>query len=210
MTRKTLPCLYVIVLAWSVLLSGCAVRQGYDKKHYVLVAIRQSPPAEDRTDLILEVRRFTVDSAFADKGFVYRIGQFEYESDLYNEFLVSPSTMITERVRNWLSDSGVFTRVLEAASQIEPTHVIEGHITSLYGDLRDKSSPRATIEMRISLLKAQPGEEPVPISGEMYRSSVAIESREPEGLVEALDRCLANVLSELEKDLMETAFSVGE
>lgn len=203
MTGKIFLCFCVSLFVWPVMLSGCGSQQAYDKKYYVLSATRQAQPAGTETDIILEVRRFTIDSAFAGKGLVYRTGQFEYESDFYSEFLVSPSAMVTEKTRNWLAGSGLFKRVLDTASQIEPTHTIEGNITSLYGDLTDKSSPRGIMEMRVFLLEAQAGGEPIPVFGQIYTSSVSIESEDPEGLVEALDRCLTNILSALEKDLTQ-------
>ncbi len=203
MTGKMFSCFCVSMFVWPVIFSGCGSRQAYDKKYYVLGATRQTQPTGVETDLTLEVRRFTIDSAFAGKGLVYRTGQFEYESDFYSEFLVSPSAMITEKTRNWLSGSGLFKRVLDTASQIDPTHTMEGNITALYGDLRDKSSPQAKMEIRIFLLKVQAGEEPVPVFGQTYKSSVGIESEGPEGLVEALDRCLTNILSNLETDLTQ-------
>lgn len=203
MTGKMFSCFCVSMFVWPVMFSGCGSRQAYNKKYYVLDATRQAQPTRTETDIILEVRRFTIDSAFAGKGLVYRTGQFEYESDFYSEFLVSPSAMVTEKTRNWLSGSRIFKRVLDIASQIDPTHTIEGNITALYGDLRDKSSPQATMEMRVFLLKAEAGEEPVHVFGQTYKSSVDIESEGPEGLVEALDRCLANILSDLERDLTQ-------
>ena len=100
MNGRMFSCFCVSMFVWSVTFSGCGSRQAYNKKHYVLSATRQSQPARARADFILEVRRFTIDSAFAGKGLVYRTGQFEYESDFYSEFLVSPSAMMTEKTRN--------------------------------------------------------------------------------------------------------------
>jgi hypothetical protein len=134
---------------------------------------------------------------------VYRTSKSGYESDFYNEFLASPSAMITDIMRNWLSASRLFRRVLDPGSQIDPTHIIEGNITALYGDFRDNSSPKAILEMRIFLLETETGEEPLPIFGKTYTSSIDIESEDPEGLVEALGRCLEGVLSTLESDLAE-------
>jgi hypothetical protein len=57
--------------------------------------------------------------------------------------------------------------------------------------------------MRLFLLKAEAGDEPLPVFGKTYTSSISIESEGPEGLVEALDRCLQGILSALESDLAE-------
>ena len=203
MTGKTFFCSSVSVLACLIVFSGCGNREAYNKKHYILNAARRGESIETETDSILEVRRFTIDSAFGGKGLVYRTGEFEYESDFYSEFLVSPAAMITEKARNWLSESGLFQTVLDVGSQIDPTHVIEANITAMYGDFRDKLSPEATIEMRIFLLETEAGGESVPVFGKKYQSSVGIESEGSEALVKALDKCLEDILSSLEKDLIE-------
>jgi cholesterol transport system auxiliary component len=203
MTPKVCACFCGSVFAWALVFSGCSSQETYDKRHYVLSAIREAERAKTQTDFILEVRRFTIDSAYSGSGLVYRIGESEYESDFYNAFLASPSAMIAEETRTWLSESRLFARVLDPGSQIDPTHVIEGNITALYGDLRDGSSPKAIIEMRVFLLEAEAGEEPIPIFGKTYKSSIGIDSEGPEGLVEALGRCLQGILSTLESDLAE-------
>ncbi len=53
------------------------------------------------------------------------------------------------------------------------------------------------------LLEMQTGADPTIVFGKTYDSSVGIESEVPEGLVEAFDRCLVEILSDLEKDLAE-------
>lgn len=196
----------VTYFACLILFSGCGARQVYEKKYYVLNATRQAEPIATQTDSILDVRRFAIDSAFSGKGLVYRKGEFEYESDFYNEYLVSPTVMITDKTRNWLSQSGLFKTVLDVGSQVDPTYVIEGNVTALYGDFRDKSSPKATIEIRIFLLKTKAGGESVVVFGKEYQSSVGIESEGRDRLVEALDKCLENILVLFEKDLIERVY----
>jgi hypothetical protein len=169
----------------------------------MLNATRQRESIKEGKDSILEVRHFTIDSAFSGKGFVYRIGEFEYESDFYNELLVSPSAMITEKARNWLSESGLFKRVLDSGSQIDPTHIIEANITGFYGNFRDKVSPIAVMETRIFLLKVNPGKDPSLVFGKTYKSSIGVDAKSPEGLIKALGRCLEEIMTALEKDLAE-------
>ncbi len=203
MTRRIFSCFCVSIYVWLAMLSGCGSQQAYNKKYYVLSAIRETKSIKAEKDSILEVRHFTIDSAFSGKGLVYRIGEFEYESDFYNELLVSPSAMITEKARTWLSESGLFKRVLDPGSQIDPTHIIEANITGFYGNFRDKAAPTAVMEMRIFLLKENPGKDPSFVFGKTYKSSIGVDSKSPEGLVNALGRCLEEILTTLEKDLVE-------
>jgi uncharacterized lipoprotein YmbA len=198
MNHGTNSCFIISCLAM-IMISGCAGRQTYDKHYYLLNAERPARPFAQQKDAIIEVRQFTIDSAFSGKGLVYRTGELEYQSDFYHEFLVSPRSMITEETRNWLADSGLCRTVTEAASLTDPTHVIEANVTALYGDYR--KGPKAVLETRVFLLKTQPAEDPAPVFGKTYKSSFPLESAGPQALVEAINKCLISILADLEADL---------
>jgi ABC-type uncharacterized transport system auxiliary subunit len=108
--------------------------------------------------------------------------------------------MIAEKTRNWLSESGLFKWVLEPGSYTDATHVLEGSITALYGDFRDDSSPKASMKIRIFLVKLP---EKSVVFGKTYEVVSEIKSQTAEALVEAFDKCLINILSNLEQDLQE-------
>jgi cholesterol transport system auxiliary component len=190
---------YSTFIVLSIMLTGCG-RMSYSKRTYILDAARQPEPGQAESLATLDVRRFTIDSAFADKGFVYRRGEHEYESDFYNQFLISPAVMISEKTRHWLCRSGVCERVLVPGSRIESTHTLEANITDLYADVRDKSSLRAVMGLRAFLITNNNADESV-ILGKRYRASCPLQSDTPEALVEAFDKCLAEILTSLEKDL---------
>lgn len=200
--RMNRSCFYLSMITSAIIITGCG-QKSYEKQQFMLDAQRTTPAVTDNSANIIEIRRFTCNSAFSSKGLVYRIGEFEYESDFYNEFLISPAAMITEKARNWLSVSGLSRRVLDPTSYVDPTHVIEGNVTALYGDLRAKSSPTAVMELRVFLLETKTGKEPVIVFGKTYKSSVGLESEGPGGLVSALDRCLVEILTDVEEDLAE-------
>jgi cholesterol transport system auxiliary component len=185
-----------------VIIPGCS-RESYEKQQYILDTQRASSALNIKNTNIIEVRRFTINPAFSAKELTYRTGHFKYETDFYNEFLVSPAVMITEKVRNWLSASGLFQRVLEPGSYVEPTHIIEGNIVTLYGDYRDKSSPTAVMEIRVFLLKTKAVEVPAIVFGKTYISTARLESKGPEGLIAGFDECLENILTSMESDLSD-------
>jgi cholesterol transport system auxiliary component len=200
--RLIRSCFVLSAIVSAIILAGCS-QKSYQKQHYILDARRASSVAASDSGNILEIRRFTSNAAFSGKNLIYRSGEFEYESDFYNEFLISPAVMITEKVRNWLSTSGIFQKVLDPGSYVDATHVIEGNVIALNSDLRTKSQPTAVMEIRVFLLKIEPGREPVIVFGKTYKSSVGLESEGPEGLVSALDRCLVEILTDVEEDLAE-------
>ncbi len=180
----------------SMLLSGCA----YNKRNFVLEVSRDRPQHEISKDVVLDVQSFNVDTAFSDRSFVYRKNQSEYETDFYNQFLIRPEDMVTEKTRSWLSESGLFELVLEPGSHIDASHVLEGNIITLYGDFRDKSSPQATMKIRFFLIKLS-GKSVV--FAKTYETTSESNERTAKSLVEAFDNCLTNILSDLEEDLRE-------
>ena len=204
MTRAlSKPCVCVnTVLLMAILCSGCVSSHSYSKRQFVIEAARPAQPVGQRHDVVLAVRGFTIDPVCDSRGLLYRKGESEYESDFYNEFLVAPQALISSQTRNWLAQSGVFKTVLEPGSLIQATHVLEGNVLALYGDFRGQSLPQAVMQVRVFLV-ANTGSQPQVIFTRDYRASHRAETQTADALVAAMDHCLAQVLSELEKDLGE-------
>jgi cholesterol transport system auxiliary component len=180
-------------------LAGCAPSR-LETNYYVLAAVRQGEPAQGSGDVSLEVRRFSVDATFANKSLVYRLDEFRYETDYYHEFLIVPGVMLTEKTREWLADSGLFDRVLPTGSRLEPTYTLEGNVTALYGDFRNRSAPVAVLEIRLFLLGHRGGGETV-VWTETYRTATGVPTRTADAVVGALNQGLVEILARLEADL---------
>ena len=140
--------MYVFMMAVFVMLSGCGSTM--NKNQYVLEV---SPPHTAKVvhppSAILEVRTFTIDSEFSGRQMVYRIDEFRYAPDYYNEFLIPPAMMITEATENWLADAGAFAHVVEPGTAMMPTYILSGSIVACYADIRDKAAPAAVLKVRI-------------------------------------------------------------
>lgn len=202
MTCKwTRVALCLVPAACSLALSGCARPVSANSRFYMLQTSRPAAQAVREGKAVLAVPRFTIDAAYANRGLVYRLDEHRYESDAYNEFLISPTVMITERTRDWLTQSGLFAQVLGSGSGAEPTHRIEANIAALYGDFRDKRAPKAVMEIRFFLLRIEGGADPVIVMAKSYAATADVATAGPEGLVAGLDRCLQTILTELEKDV---------
>jgi len=181
---------------------GCAGSSDRNEQHFILEAVRQGGPVQPVADGSLEVHRFSIDAAFMTKNLVYRLGEFKYEADYYRQFLVPPGTMIADRTRDWLADSGLFRIVLPVGSRIVPTYTLEGNVTALYGDFADETAPSAVMEIRVFLLENAGGQEKVVFS-ETYRATAPVSSRATDDFIDALNRSLMEILIRLEADLQE-------
>ncbi|MHC4123202.1 MAG: ABC-type transport auxiliary lipoprotein family protein [Planctomycetota bacterium] len=185
----------------SMVLSGCGPKRiAYNQRNFVLETSRNSPRQKTSKEVIIDVKNFSIGTTFNTKSFVYRKGQSEYETDFYNQFLIKPDDMITEKTRGWLSESGLFKLVLEPGSYTEATHVLEGNITALYGDFSEESSPKATAKIRFFLVKLS---DKSVVFTNTYEAVSELKDRTAESLIEAFGVCLTNILSDLEKDLQK-------
>jgi len=184
----------------ALMLSGCGQSATADRKYYIIDTVREGKPAAVHRDATLRVRRFNVDEAYATKQLVYRLDEFQYESDYYHQFLVLPGVMITEETRDWLANSGLFGRVTAVGSRLESTYLLEGNVIALYADFTQKSAPQAVMEIRFFLLVGPDANESVALS-ETYRASSPLSDKTAEAVVEALSKSLENILARLEADV---------
>jgi uncharacterized lipoprotein YmbA len=192
----------VAVVALTLMLSGCMSRQYVEKQTFGL-EVSRGQPATAESEAILRVRTFRVSPRYEGKKFVYRGESLSYETDFYNEFLTSPDTMITEEVRQWLADSGLFQQVVGFSGQVQPTHILEGTITDLYGDFSERGSPgRAALQIEFYLSEDIAGRSE-PVFHNRYRQEVRIQKDSPEELVQGWNRALARILTDFEEDLRE-------
>ncbi|MHC5161273.1 MAG: ABC-type transport auxiliary lipoprotein family protein, partial [Planctomycetota bacterium] len=152
MNRQTIRLMAMGVLI-ALLCSGCAQRTAIVKDTFLLDAQRGGPSLKAAPKTVLAVRPFSIAPAFQGKGLVYRTEDDQYESDFYNEYFVSPSAMMTDQTRDWLSGSGVFAEVLLPVSSFEPTLILEGHIKQIVADVRDKGNKQAVLELSFFLLE---------------------------------------------------------
>ncbi|MHC4152077.1 MAG: ABC-type transport auxiliary lipoprotein family protein [Planctomycetota bacterium] len=174
-------------------------RIGYNQTNFVLDVSRDLDQQEIVDDeIILDVYSFNIDSAFGSKSLVYRKSESKYETDFYNKFLISPDDMITEKTRAWLSESGLFEMVAEPGSYLDATHALQGSIIALYGDFRDKSSPKATMKIRLFLVNLS---DKTVVFNKTYEAVSEAEDRTADSIVSGLNNCLINILTELENDL---------
>ncbi|MBI1997685.1 MAG: membrane integrity-associated transporter subunit PqiC [Deltaproteobacteria bacterium] len=204
--KKLLSNLWRSAFVLLALASGCVgIERSYpDKRYFVLEVNRNVNPSNPPGRGVLQVANIRVSPRYEDKGFVYRTSGSSYESDFYNQFLVSPAALLGEELRKGLAQSEIFRHVINASSQLEPTHVLEGVVDALYGDFRDPGAPKAVLEMEFFLRKESPSKAEI-VAAKRYAKSVAVTGRSPEALVKGWNEALDAILSALVADLKSSA-----
>lgn len=194
-----------VCVLFCLLLSGCS-ELGVDtpEKHTYVLDVGRVGPHAGGDGKVLQVCQFRISSRFAGTEFVYRTGEFTYETDFYNIFLSPPAGNVTEEVRQWLADSGLFGSVVNPGSRIVAELLIEGNISALYGDYTDLNAPKAVMEIEIFVVQSKGGDDRVKYH-DVYREEVALESRRAETLIAGLNTCLDRTLKSLETTLKQSA-----
>lgn len=205
MTRSSslLRLLWSGILAVSVCLGGCSFKQAYPAKETFLIEARRVGEAKASSHampLVLRARNLQVSAPFEGKGFVYRGSGLRYETDFYHEFLVAPRALLTEQVRQWLGASGVVGVVIDSASKADATHLLDGHVSALYGDYRELAAPIAVLAIEFFLSREQSASGEI-IFHHRYRQEVSIENHNAETLAQGWGRALEQILAALEQDL---------
>jgi cholesterol transport system auxiliary component len=162
------------------------------------IALDASPesPAETGT---LQIASARVSPRYADKNFVYRRSEVRFESDFYNEFLISPGVLVAEELRQRLSQSGLFNFVVGSVNALAPTHTLETFVNTLYGDFRDPRTPQAVMEIEFFL--SQEGSPTEIVFHKRYHRTIPLQDRNPEALVQGWNQALEAISGSLVSDL---------
>ncbi len=200
----------LLIILLVVLTGGCLSPpvKDTDRQYFVLDVARPAEPTHRARGATLEVRPLRVSPAYQGTGFVYRRQQLRYETDYYNEFFTSPDAMISQEVREWLADSGLFSLVLENPSDLQTACLLEGNVTALYGDYTDPGKPRAVLSIRFSVIDDR-APRPKAVLQSEYREQIGLAESSPQALVRAWNQALGLIFGRLESDLAEALTRSG-
>jgi cholesterol transport system auxiliary component len=202
--------LFVGTLAVPAFIAGCVgVERSYpEKRYFALESTDDRGPSQPINGVALRVRRFRISPRYEGKSFVYRKSEMSYESDFYNEFLVSPASLFTEAVRQDLASSGLFQHVVDPGSPLDLTHTLQGTVSELYGDYRDAGAPKAALAMEFLLVRDSSAH-PAIVFQKKYRREITIKERSPESLVRGWSEALKQIMIGLRRDLARVDFSTS-
>jgi cholesterol transport system auxiliary component len=181
-------------------MAGCLdLKKTYpEKRSFVLdVGVPQQQETPSKTGMVLKIHKLRVSALFAGRAMVYRVADLQYESDFYDEWFVTPPTLVTQQMYNWLSRSGGFQLVVSGTNHVEPTHLLEGTVTEFYGDFRE--TPRAVFGLELQLLDAV--QEHHAFFRRTYHRDVPLADRSPDALARGLTDALRTVLIEIANDV---------
>ena len=186
---------------------GCvSLERAYpDRRYFVIAAPRAAASPNPAASGVLLVTSLRVSPRYESKSLIYRRSESGFESDYYNQFLVSPGAMLTEDTRLGLADAQAAQYVVGTSSQLEPTHVLEGTVDAFYGDFRETSAPKAVLEMEFFLSKESPTKAEI-LMRKRYAKAIPVNGRSAEALVKGWDQALSEIITALAADLKAINF----
>jgi len=183
-----------ILLGAVCLLTGCLARPHLDQQTFVFAAPTASAAKAAPGSRVLGIRSLQVAAPFVGREFVYRTGEFSYDSDTYAEFMVPPAESLLSPISGLMRQAGVFSAVAEPGSGLKPDTLVEIHVTQLYGDFRPSHEASAVLAIRFVFFDA-----PQRIPGKVlfqqeYTRVIPLKARTAAALIEGWNQALAQIL----------------
>jgi hypothetical protein len=183
-----------ILFAAVCLLTGCLARPHLDKQSFIFAPSPRSPTKVAPAGRALGIRSLQVATPFEGRAFVYRTGEYSYESDPYAEFMVSPAEGLIYPICGWWRETGAFRDVVDAGSALKPDTLVELHVGQLYGDFRQLENPAAVLTIRFVFFDAPNGVSGKVILQREYSRKIPLKTRTSAALIEGWNQALAQIL----------------
>jgi uncharacterized lipoprotein YmbA len=194
MKHSALVAIAAIVLASCSLSRPAPVKQQYLLDPPAPPAVAKSQPTSVRVGTI------NVAAPFRGRSFVLREADLRYETDYYNEFLVPPSTMLTELTARALERSKAFARVVPPGYSADADWVLDCFVSALYGDERDGKKVSADVTVSYYLFQSSGGSG-MPVWTHDYQKHVPVTAITTEAYAAALNTAFGEIFAELTRDL---------
>jgi len=190
----------LLLLALVLTAPGCvSLHQPQPVKSYFLLETTAQPSTDPPIyPFALKISNFEVAPPFQERGLVYRLDEQRYESDFYNQFFVTPRSMVTTQVAQWLGQRQIFSAVLSTASTLDASYTLEGLVNQLYADLRGGAQPATVFTMQAFVTHTL---DRTIVMDRTYSHIVFVPNKSPASVVKGLSQGFEQCLTELERDL---------
>jgi len=193
---------YFYIIVMLMFLPSCLnTKSIYPEKRYFLLETTKKPQQENKKrPYVLRISKLRMSPAYKGKGFIYKKNETTYETDFYNEFLVSPDDMLAEIIRKWFDLSGLFTRVTCSSGHFKEKYILEAAVTALHGDYSDRKKPIAVLDIQFFLVEDNSLSYNL-ILQKSYTKKVNIDKHRTLSLVKGWNIALTQILSDFQAEI---------
>jgi cholesterol transport system auxiliary component len=189
-----------LLLTVALALAGCGLTRPAPVKETYLLEPPPPPAVAKPQPTSIRVGVVNVAAPFRGRGLVYRASELRYETDYYQEFLIPPSTMLTELTSRALERSKAFARVVPPGSASSADWELNGFVSALYVDIRDNAKPAAEIAISFYLFAGNRAQE-MPAWTRDYQRRAPVPTQTAQAYAAALNAALGEIFTELTRDL---------
>lgn len=151
----------------------------------------------------LKIQKLKISPNYEGREFVYR-RDLDFESDFYNQFLVSPPTNITEQVVHWINESNLSEVVTNRLSSSDSNLTLDGNINLLYADF---SGGKIHSILEIEFYLSDNMKDRI-VFKKVYSKKILATDKEPVSIVRSWNQALTEMLVTLETDLRNIQISL--
>lgn len=150
----------------------------------------------------LRVGAVRVAAPYRGRDFVFRTDALRFESNYYFQFLVDPAAMVADGAARALEAAHPFAQVVGSGSGLDADWRLDGFVSALYADVRDRSQPVADLAITWYLTRAD-GSARTPVWVREYRQRAPMRDATPQAYAAALNAGFGALLVELAGDLAQ-------
>jgi len=193
---------HMILICILFFIPSCLNTQSiYPEKRYYLLEITQRDPDNNQfKNGTLRIAKIRMSPPYTGKGFIYKKSNITYETDFYNEFLISPDDMIAELIRKWMATSGLFERVTCSPGHFKENYILEGAVTKMHGDYSNSDHPMAVLCMQFFLIKDN-GLNYQLIFQKNYAKHERIDKHNTQSLVQGWNKALTKIMIDFQSEM---------
>jgi ABC-type uncharacterized transport system auxiliary subunit len=186
------------MLAGTAALGGCSVvsPQPYVQRRIWPMTVRRPvalPPR--RGGKVLVVRELRAAPGLDQRGIQWLGADGSLHVDFYNQWAVPPAEGVTDDLRRWLAESGLFAAVVGPDSGLTADYLLEGELTAFLGEPA-KREARVALALVLIGAKATPAkvlmQRTVEANGRLLRST-------PTGMVAGISVALRDIMRASER-----------
>ena len=188
------------ILAGAAALSGCSVIPAakYVQPVEWPLTVRRPVALPPRAGgKVLVVRELTPAPGLERRGVQWLRPNGSLHVDFYNQWAVPPAQGVTDDLRRWLAESGLFAAVVGPDSGVAGDLVLEGELTAFLGD---PARRQARVALALVLIAARAAPAKV-LAQRTITGRAPLSAAPPADVVAALTAALAEAMERMEAAL---------
>lgn len=186
----------LFTILFLLIIAGCSINKPIEQpKNYAIVAKSPSKTFVTKYDSVL-IDSVRADEPFNDTQMVYRLSEYNFESDYYNRYITEPSAIVGSQLSTWLEKSGIVSKTAPSSSGVPANYVLKSTITKLYGDFREGERSEAVMEVQFIFMDRSQVK-PIILLDKKISSRIEVDNKTPEGLAQGLSLAFRDILERM-------------